>query len=221
MKIEHPAVYALVGSLGARVVRLWTRSLRLRVVSEDPSAVPTVATRRHIYVLWHETLLMPISLFPRDGIRALVSRHRDGEYLARIIERLGYGLVRGSTTRGAVQALRELSRPDDRWHVAITPDGPRGPRQELKPGVVYIAAKSGMPIVPVGLAADRPWRLNSWDQFVLPRPFSRVACYGGRPIDVPADLDDSRRGEFEALLASEMSRVTLEAETLLANRAAA
>jgi hypothetical protein len=213
MKSEHPAVYAAVGWTGWLAVRAWLGTLRLRVFFEDPTTHPTEGTQRCIYALWHETLLFPTWLFSHCNIRVLISRHRDGEYITRIVQRLGYEVIRGSTTRGAVPALREIMRGDK--HLAITPDGPRGPRRVLQQGTAYLAARTGMPIVPVGTALSRAWRARSWDQFVLPKPFARAACYLGPPIHVPATLGDAELGLAAAAIGDAMERAMIGAEQLL------
>ena len=120
----------------------------------------------------------------------LISQHTDGEVIAQICQRLGIGVIRGSTARGGCQALLEMIRDqDETTHLGITPDGPRGPRRELKPGVVMIASQSGLAIVPTGIGFVRAWRFGSWDRFALPCPGSTMVGVVGEPIFVPRDLD--------------------------------
>jgi hypothetical protein len=218
MKINHPIVLRFIGWAGAGLLRRWIGSLRVRVHSEDPAADPRVATRGFLYSLWHETLLAPAALFADRGIHLLISQHHDGELITRIVRRLGFAVVRGSTTRGAVCAVRELRRSASSANLAITPDGPRGPRQIMQNGAVYLASRTGLAIVPMGLAFDRPWRAASWDRFILPRPFSRTACVFAAPIAVPRDADAEGLAECQQRVSEAMGRAASQAEALLADR---
>jgi hypothetical protein len=142
-----------------------------------------------VYLLWHEVLLPLLWHHRRQGVVIVVSENRDGQYLSDFARVLGYRSVRGSSSRGAARALlgavRELQAG---YSVAFTPDGPRGPRRELKPGVVAAAQRGGAVIVPVHARADRAWRLDSWDRFLIPKPAARVTVSYGRPFEVsPGD----------------------------------
>jgi lysophospholipid acyltransferase (LPLAT)-like uncharacterized protein len=134
--------------------------------------------------LWHENLLVPAYLFARCRIAVLISQHRDGELITQVARRLGFEVARGSATRGGASGVRQLLQLARRWHLAITPDGPRGPRRQLKEGVLHLARWSGLPVVPVGFAYQRPWRTRSWDRLVIPRPGTTLAVYGGLPIQI-------------------------------------
>jgi lysophospholipid acyltransferase (LPLAT)-like uncharacterized protein len=147
------------------------------------------AKRPHVFLLWHEALLPLLWHHRRQGIAIVVSENRDGQYLADFALKLGYRAVRGSSSRGAARALlgavRELQAGRS---VAFTPDGPRGPRRALKPGVVAAAQRGGGVIVPIHARADRAWRLDSWDRFLIPKPAARVTVVYGRPFEVePGD----------------------------------
>jgi lysophospholipid acyltransferase (LPLAT)-like uncharacterized protein len=151
---------------------------------------PLYETRRpHVFLLWHEVLL-PLLWHHRDqGIAIVVSENRDGQYLTDFALALGYRAVRGSSSRGAARALlgavRELQAGRA---VAFTPDGPRGPRRELKPGVVAAAQRGGGVIVPIHARADRAWRIHSWDRLLVPKPAARITVTYGRPFEVePGD----------------------------------
>lgn len=136
---------------------------------------------------WHESLIVPAVLYRKCHSNVLVSQSRDGEYIARIAARLGWRVVRGSTGRGAVAAMREIMdglRTDKGSHVFIAADGPRGPRRFFNEGIIYLASRTGRPLVPAGIAHDRPWRARSWDRLVLPRPFSRVCLSFSAPINI-------------------------------------
>jgi lysophospholipid acyltransferase (LPLAT)-like uncharacterized protein len=147
------------------------------------------ARRPHVFLLWHEVLLPLLWQHRRQSITIVVSEARDGQYLADFAASLGYRAVRGSSTRGASRALLGAVRELQAGHaVAFTPDGPRGPRRELKPGVVAAAQRGGGIIVPLHAEADRAWRLDSWDRFTIPKPGARVRIVYGRPFEVaPGD----------------------------------
>ena len=135
----------------------------------------------------------------------MISENFDGEWIARIIERFGYGTARGSTSRGGRRALLELKRHmTDGRAAGFAVDGPRGPAGKVQPGVVWLAKLTGNPIVPFHMEASSYWRLNSWDRTQIPRPFSTVSLAVGTPIDVAADADDAgieaKRMEVEKAL---------------------
>src|SRR5262249_12221116 len=122
-------------------------------------------------------------LHRHEGIAVLVSRHRDGELITRVIERLGYVTGRGSSTRGGGQGAREMVAWAERGrHLAITPDGPRGPAERVKDGTFYLAARTGRRVVPIGIGSSPAWALRSWDRFRVPRPFARICIIHGAPI---------------------------------------
>jgi lysophospholipid acyltransferase (LPLAT)-like uncharacterized protein len=128
-----------------------------------------------IFVFWHGQLLPLVHVHRHERIVVLVSEHGDGEYIARIIERNGFGTVRGSSTRGGGRGLRQLVRAARAGRdLAITPDGPRGPRGVFKPGALVAAQITGLPVIPLAVGTSSGWRLESWDGFLVPKPFSTV-----------------------------------------------
>jgi len=186
--------------------------MRVRVVAADGQQHPAdPSERQFIYVFWHEGLLAP--LVTRPKIRVLISQHTDGELIAQIVERLGIGVIRGSTARGGCQALLEMIRAaGGNTHLGITPDGPRGPRRELKPGAVMIASQTGLPIVATGIGFVRAWRFGSWDRFALPVPFSMMVGVMSEPIFVPGDLDRNGLDQWVKIVEGELLRMTALAE---------
>jgi lysophospholipid acyltransferase (LPLAT)-like uncharacterized protein len=170
-------------------MRLIAASWRISTQHEERWRPLYEARRPIVYLLWHEVLLPLLWHHRRQGVVIVVSENRDGQYLSDFARVLGYRSVRGSSSRGAARALlgavRELQSG---YSVAFTPDGPRGPRRELKPGVVAAAQRGGGLIVPVHARADRAWRLDSWDRFLIPKPGARVTVSYGRPFEVgPGD----------------------------------
>ena len=172
------------------LLSLLVKSLRIRV--EDPYGLLTgPGNTPHIYAFWHNRLLLVPVIWQRvlrrgrpHGV-ALTSRSRDGELIARFLERFGITPVRGSAARGGSGALRELARWLRQGHdVGITPDGSRGPRYEMKPGLVLLAQLSGRAVLPMSFEFSSAWRTRSWDRFFIPKPFSRVTFLIGEPVVV-------------------------------------
>ncbi len=161
-----------------------------------------------IMVVWHGRLLPAVYYHRRQGITALVSRSGDGEYIARVLRHWGYETVRGSSSRGGAPAFRELLRLARAGRtVAFTPDGPRGPRQKLKPGALAAAQATGLPLVPLAAGADRAWWLESWDRFLVPKPFARVRIAYGAPLVVPRDAGPEQVAACERRLEGELNRL--------------
>ena len=188
--------------LGFWLYRLWARTLRLQV--EDPhNVVALVRTRPVIFAIWHNRLLMLPRVFdpcfPTRQSYGLISASRDGDLIARFIERSGYGTIRGSSSRKGVVALRQLvDTLASNGNVLVTPDGPRGPVYQASQGVVFLAQKSGAPVVPIHMEYSSCWRLKSWDRFVVPRPFAKLRAILGAPVQVPP-IDGPEQFETERL----------------------
>jgi len=159
--------------------------------------------RQPIMAFWHGRILPSTYFFRRRGIVVITSENFDGEWIAGIIERFGYGTARGSSSRGAVKALVQLKRDMAAGKpAAFTLDGPRGPAKVAQPGAIWLAKATGNPIVPFHIEARRHWTLRSWDRTQIPKPFSDVAIAIGEPIEVPPGADHA---------AMEQARLTLEA----------
>jgi lysophospholipid acyltransferase (LPLAT)-like uncharacterized protein len=211
MKLSHPLAIRIVAALAALVIRVWMATMRVRTHCGDGRPHPLdPAHGRFIYAFWHETLLAPIAVRPKA--RVLISQHRDGELIAQVCQWLGLGVVRGSTARGGSQALLEMIRGGDKSHLAITPDGPRGPRRELKPGIIMVASQAGLPIVLVGVGFTRAWRAASWDRFAVPLPFSILAGVMSEPIFIPKDLDRHGMQHYQRLVEARLRELSSEAE---------
>jgi lysophospholipid acyltransferase (LPLAT)-like uncharacterized protein len=219
MSRERPRwTYAAVGRLGAWLLRGLRLTWRVR---EEPRRFAWTARAARtgppgaIYLIWHSRIMLAAATQAGCGVNVLVSQHGDGEYIVRVIERLGFGTVRGSSTRGGGRALLEIVRTlREGGDVAITPDGPKGPRLRVQAGCVLAAMKSRARIVPLGLECSRAKRLRSWDRFLVPWAFVKVAALAGEPIEVPESLDEAGveewRGRVEAALLAVSSRAALE-----------
>lgn len=214
MKLEHPLLIKAGGLLAATSIRSWMSTLDYRAWYYDETIDPALpCAQSRIYLFWHEYILFPISLRGHCNLTMLISRHRDAEILGRAAHHLGFEVVRGSTTRGGVSALRSMLRSGVRRHLTITPDGPRGPRRVLAQGPVYLASKLGLPLVLLGFGYQRPWRLGSWDRFALPRPWSRARVVASPEIHIPPDLDREGTEHYRRSIESFLNRLTAEAES--------
>ncbi|MDQ2889338.1 MAG: lysophospholipid acyltransferase family protein [Gemmatimonadota bacterium] len=173
--------------LGPAVLLLLYSTWRVREVNGDGWRRLNSAKRPYIFALWHGQLLPLVVRHRSQGVNILISEHRDGEVIARIADRLGLASIRGSTSRGAARALLAICDALISGNVvAVTPDGPRGPARSFAPGTVVAAQRSGAPIVAIGVAASRAWRLRSWDSFMIPKPFARVSIAYSEPMFVTA-----------------------------------
>jgi len=161
-----------------------------------------VRGERFIFAFWHARLLSLVYLRRDEGAAVLVSRHRDGQIITRVLEHMGFTTARGSSTRGGEAGVRELLvAARSGLHIGITPDGPRGPAGIVKEGIVYVAARSGLRIVPLATSARSSWALRSWDGFRVPKPFARLVVTYGAPIAVAEPGEESRQ-RVEAALRS-------------------
>jgi len=203
----------LVSITGASVIRLLGATWRIRVEQEEFFERARTLSPCVIYAVWHGRAL-PYAFTHRDRhVHVLASEHRDGEMLGQTIRRLGFGHVRGSSTRGGARAILALTETVRAGiDVGLTVDGPRGPRGVVKPGVVEVARQTGAVIVPITSASDRHRVFKSWDAFELPLPFARVVVRYGEPMPVDPDLDregvEARRLDVER----ELTRITEEAD---------
>jgi lysophospholipid acyltransferase (LPLAT)-like uncharacterized protein len=172
----------------------WT--VRFETEGEENLAA---AGQTPIYAVWHDRIFLGTYYLRNSGIVFLTSQSFDGEYIARFLVRFGYGVIRGSSTRGGSRGLVEMIRGIKRdLPMGFTVDGPKGPRYEAKPGPLLLAKKSGSPILPFLLEGRSYWTVNSWDKLQIPRPFTRAIMIYGRPIEVG---EDSTEAEFDKKLA--------------------
>jgi lysophospholipid acyltransferase (LPLAT)-like uncharacterized protein len=182
---------------GGIALRALASTWRFRVIGGDSVEGLRANGIPFIFSLWHGQLLPLIWHHRDERVAILVSEHRDGELIARLAKSIGYRLIRGSTSRGGERALLALVK-DLRAgrEVAVTPDGPRGPARSYAPGALIAAQRAGAPILPVAAYADSAWRLSSWDDFLIPKPFARVTVAYGNPTRVSAG--SSREAAAEA-----------------------
>jgi lysophospholipid acyltransferase (LPLAT)-like uncharacterized protein len=204
---------ALIPRIGAPLIGLLGTTYRWRVEGAEHYDAVLASGRRPIMAFWHGRI-MPATLFFRDrGIIVITSANFDGEWIGRIIERFGYGMARGSSSRGATRALVQLRKMmADGKPTAFTLDGPRGPARQAQAGAVFLAKITGNPILPFHIESSRHWTLRSWDRTQVPKPFARLAIAIAPPFEVASDVGDAgleaRRQALEQILA------TLESRTL-------
>ena len=204
---------ATIPRLVALLLRALHRTLRYEVVVE-PGAAPATPPALQVWCFWHRCLISCACYFHDQFQPAvLISRSFDGELIARTIERLGFLTARGSSTRFGGSGLLALAKAVQRGHPAVfTADGPRGPLYKVKPGAVKLAQLTGYSIGTFYAHPEKAWRLRSWDQFMIPKPFSRVAISWGRQVQVPQSEDPAllevKRLEVEEAL----ERTRLNAE---------
>lgn len=195
----------MLSALGAGFIRLLGRTWRLRTVETHNLDEARRIAPQVIYAFWHGRLLAPSYTHRNREITVLASEHRDGELMGQTIRRLGFGHVRGSSTRGGARAIRDLvAALAAGADLALTVDGPRGPRHVVKPGPLEIAKLSGCCIVPVAISSRSHWQLSSWDGFQIPRPFTRIQYMFGSPVviapDAAAEDLERRRVDIEERL---------------------
>lgn len=208
MKIRSPLLIRSAARLGVWSGRSLFATLRKDFVDTIRGTYDPNPELRCIYITWHDSLLMPIFAAKSYGVSALISRHEDGSYLADAMQMLGIRPVRGSSSRGGAQALRQLLERAGGHHIFITPDGPRGPRRQMKAGAIYLASQTGLPIVCVGCHADRAWRpRGKWTDMVIPKPFSRIVMRSTPPIPVPPDLNREETGVWVSRIQQAMEEI--------------
>lgn len=207
--MSRGAPYLLGGLVGRLLCNFLLATVRFRVEHRERFDAFADAGEPVLYALWHGRLL-PLTYYHRHrGIAAVISKSADGEYIARLVQGWGFDPIRGSTSRGGREALRQVVRRARAGQsIAITPDGPRGPRQKLQPGVIRAAQLAGVPILPVAAGCSRAWWPGGWDRFCVPKPFSRVRVVYGEPRHVPRDLGAADFRRLVTELEREMNALT-------------
>lgn len=212
MKFQHPFARRLAGFSVATLVRSWMASLDFKAALYDETVDPARRDFQgpNLYIFWHENLVTPFFLRGHCRVAMLLSQHRDADWLAEAADFMGFGVIRGSTTRGGQAAIRQMTRQAGRMNLAITPDGPRGPRRVLAPGAIYLASRMQIPLVAFGVGYDRPWRMPTWDRFAVPRPFSRCRMVLGPRMLLPRELDRDGVEHYRQRVERLLDLVTLE-----------
>ena len=188
----------LVTTVGAALATALAATWRYRVQGWEAVAAARAAGRPIVYVLWHSRLLPLIYNRRREGIALLISRHRDGGYLADLCEGWGYRTVRGSSQRGGVAGLLGVIRfLQSGGEVGTTPDGPRGPAEQLKPGILVAAQHANAVVFAMGARTSRAWWVQSWDRLCVPKPFATIDVFYSPALEIGPGKDGLRRGVEE------------------------
>jgi len=204
--LKQRIVLRIIIFLGHSFIRLIGPTLRV-CVSREEGAQATLDQRPIIASFWHACQIPAAYVYRNFGIRVMSSNSYDGEYMGRIVRKLGFVPVKGSSSRNAVRAMLGLRRAlNEGWTVAFTLDGPRGPRYTVKPGPVALARSSGVPMSMFHMAVDRAWVLNTWDRLIVPMPFSRVLLRIAKLIPVPKETSDADLPRYEAELQAALDR---------------
>ncbi len=208
---------AVAPRVGYAYIRLLRGTMRLAYRGREHLEAARRDPGGFILAFWHSRfVMMPFAYPPGGRITVLSSTHRDSELLARILVRFGFDLSKGSSTRGGAAGLLDIVRKVRQgFDVGITPDGPKGPRRRVKPGLVATARLTGLPIVPVTFSAAPAGRLRSWDRTLLPRPFSRGIFVYGEPVRVARDAGDEEQERARRRVEEDLDRLTdlLDEET--------
>lgn len=203
----------LLFNVAPEIAHVYIRALHASMRIEVRGAEALEAARRspgkYILCFWHSRFVLMPYCYPGPRIVVLSSNHRDAEALVRILRKFGIEQARGSTTSGGATGLRQILRKvADGCDVGLTPDGPRGPRRRVQPGVVAVARFTGLPIIPVTFSASPARRLKTWDRTLLPKFFSKGLFVYGTPIRVPRDADEGVQEDRRRALESELDRIT-------------
>ena len=209
--------YFLVGVFGSITIRLLFSTMRIKEIPDGYSLNLERQGKYAIYAFWHAHMLLPAYVGKNRNVKVLISQHRDGEYIAQIVQRLGYGVARGSTTRGGAKALLRMIKQikEESISLAITPDGPKGPRFVAQSGAILLGQKTQYPIIPVMIYLSKYWELPSWDKFCIPKPFSKARIFYGNPILVPCKLEKLEMEEYRVSLEDELIRLENESESIV------
>jgi lysophospholipid acyltransferase (LPLAT)-like uncharacterized protein len=208
-----PRKARMISSLGGALITGLMRTARFEIQNPRIYEEWLRPRRAAMYVLWHGRLL-PCSYRHRNcGLATLISLHRDGDYISGVVEKWGFQVLRGSSSRGGTKALRQMVRLlRGGTPIAVTPDGPRGPRQEMKLGPLLAAQMAGVPVIPVSAGTDRAWWFEGWDRFLVPKPFSRIRLKYGEPVEIPRDADEAAVGRIAVELQEALNRLTADVD---------
>lgn len=206
----------IVMYIGLLIVKVISSTYTIRIVGTEIEKNVLKKKQVPIYASWHQRFFPGITLFAaRKPIAIMISQSRDGELISKIVNRLGWRPVRGSSSRGGRDALREIKTLVHKgYKVGHIVDGPRGPLGIVKPGLLLIAQISGAPIIPTITSAERKWVFNSWDRFVIPKPFSRVIFRFGDEIYVPIKLQGTAFEEKRSSIENTLKKLYVETDSL-------
>jgi len=212
---QRIALFAIANAV-AIVHRLLCATCSVQILKESGLRALQEKHGGVILAFWHEVLPLAIWSVRGSGYHTLTSYSYDGELAARVIEHFGLAAVRGSSSRGGREALRQLELALNlAVTIGVTLDGPRGPRRAAKPGVAILSARTGIPIVPMIMGAPRGWRMRSWDRLFMPKPFTTITCVYGDPIEPAKDISAEEVERVRAHVERELNRLQEQLENEL------
>ena len=205
--------------IGSYFVKTISSTYKVKIVNPEIELNILKRGRVPIYASWHQRFFPGITFFStRHPISIIISQSRDGELIAKIVDLFGWHPVRGSSSRGGIKALHEIREMAlHGYKIGHIVDGPRGPFGIVKPGLVKIAQYSGMPILPTIISSERKWIFNSWDRFMVPKPFSRVIIRFGDEIYVPRNLKGSGFEEKRFAIEHNLKKLYIETDAIWTN----
>ena len=219
MRIRNRFLLKFAAFVGVWMLRGVFKTLRVEWHLTDPTGNPYIeptSEKRFAFCVWHDSLLAAAFVKPPRNTVILTSQHADASILAFAAKMVGMESVRGSSSKGGAEAARQMISQTKGKHFTVTPDGPRGPRREVKQGIVYIGAKTEHPIVPCAFDASRAWRVKGrWTDMLIPKPFSKLYVVTAAPIVVPKRIRKEQLNEFTAQLQQSMDTVNTTIERLV------
>lgn len=209
----------LIPVVGWLYITAVCKTLRYQVTGEERVKELKKDGKPVILACWHGSLVPPMYYLRNRNIHVLSSTHRDSEYLAWILRKFGWGLVKGSTKRGGTRALIEMIKKlKEGYDIAMTPDGPTGPAKKLKPGLLYLAKKTGIPIVPTGIGAYPCSYLKSWDSFMVPKFFAKTSIVFGDPFWVDSEITEEELENKTLQLEKVLNQLSDQAQEIAVTR---
>lgn len=220
MKIQNEWLTKCVVRLVVLTLKLLFATCRKQfAIHPGTSGYDPELPNRYLYAVWHDVLFFPLAMARPHHMSALASRHRDGAYVAETLRLFHVTPYRGSSRRGGAQAVRQLVDAAEKLHITLTPDGPLGPRRTMKEGIVFLASRTGLPIVPAAFTCRRGIRIRGkWTDMLIPLPFTTTFCVLGEPIHVPADLTRAQIEATTARVQEAMDRLYARVEDWAAGR---
>ncbi|PRX35722.1 hypothetical protein BX659_101216 [Orenia metallireducens] len=208
--------YELIPQFAYLLERITSGTLKVEVKNEDRLLKAKKSGKSVILAFWHGQLWFPAYYLKNRGYVGLASQSRDGEYISRVFKKMGWEMVRGSTSKGGARSLlRLIKKLKSGKNIAITPDGPRGPRHQAQAGIVYLAQKSNSVIIPGGVAFSKEKVFDSWDRFQLPLPFSKASLVFGDNIEVKEDLVENGLEEYRKSVEDGLNSAVETAKNML------
>jgi lysophospholipid acyltransferase (LPLAT)-like uncharacterized protein len=196
---KQRVILFLASVLGPLLLLLYGFTWRVRWAGTDELARAREKSDKVLYAFWHSRLLGLCYAHRFQQVGIMVSQSFDGEWISRLVTKIGYKTYRGSASKDGAAGLLEMMKDLPQGDLALSVDGPTGPAEKVKPGAILLASKTGLPLVPITIIAEKSWRLRTWDRFMIPKPFSAIMVLRGPHIEVPADIDKDDLEKYMAI----------------------